>query len=80
MKLQDTVDAEAIAGIISKWTGIPVNSLVQSEREKLTHLEEHLQTSVVGQDETVKLVANAIRRAKAGLQDVSRPLASFLFL
>ncbi|PID34930.1 MAG: type VI secretion system ATPase TssH [candidate division SR1 bacterium] len=80
LKLQDTVDAEAIAGIISKWTGIPVNSLVQSERERLTHLEAHLQTSVVGQDEAVKLVANAIRRAKAGLQDVSRPLASFLFL
>ncbi len=80
LKLQDTVDGEAIAGIISKWTGIPVNSLVQSEREKLMCLEEHLQASVVGQDGAVKLVANAIRRAKAGLQDISRPLASFLFL
>lgn len=69
-----------IAEIISKWTGIPVSNLVQSERERLTHLEQHLQQSVVGQDQAVKAVANAIRRAKAGLQDSSRPLASFLFL
>ena len=78
--IKDVVEAEDIAHVISKWTGIPVTKLIQSEREKLAHLENYLQKSVVGQDHAIKVVANAIRRSRAGLQDPNRPIGSFLFL
>ncbi len=76
----DTVDTEDIASIIAKWTGIPVSKLVASEMEKLTDLESFLRKRVVGQDQALQLVANAIRRARAGLKDPNRPIGSFLFL
>lgn len=77
---KDTVDTEDIATIIAKWTGIPVSKLVASEMEKLTDLESFLRKRVVGQDQALHLVANAIRRARAGLKDPNRPIGSFLFL
>jgi len=77
---KDTVDAEDIAAIISKWTGIPLEKLVASEMEKLVGLEGFLRKRVVGQDQALTLVANAIRRARAGLKDPKRPIGSFLFL
>ena len=77
---KDTVDAEDIAAIIAKWTGIPVSKLVASEIEKLADLESFLRKRVVGQDQALHLVANAIRRARAGLKDPNRPIGSFLFL
>lgn len=69
-----------IAEIISKWTGIPVSKLVESEAQKLLHLEEELHKRVVGQDEAVTAVAEAIQRSRAGLADPNRPIASFIFL
>lgn len=77
---KDTVDAEDIAAIIAKWTGIPVSKLVAGEMEKLADLESFLRKRVVGQDQALHLVANAIRRARAGLKDPNRPIGSFLFL
>lgn len=77
---KDTVDAEDIAAIIAKWTGIPVSKLVASEMEKLADLESFLRKRVVGQDQALHLVANAIRRARAGLKDPNKPIGSFLFL
>ena len=77
---KDTVDTEDIAAIISKWTGIPLEKLVASEMEKLVDLEGFLRKRVVGQDQALTLVANAIRRARAGLKDPKRPIGSFLFL
>ena len=76
----DTVDAEDIAAIIAKRTGIPVSKLVASEMEKLADLESFLRKRVMGQDQALHLVANAIRRARAGLKDPNRPIGSFLFL
>lgn len=78
--LTEEVDEEDIARIVSKWTGIPVSRLLESEREKLLHMEERLRQRVVGQDEALEKVSNAIRRARAGLQDPNRPIGSFLFL
>ncbi len=78
--IKDVVEAEDVAAIISKWTWIPVSKLVESEREKLVHLEDYLKQRVVGQDHAIKAVANAIRRARAGLKDPNRPIGSFLFL
>lgn len=78
--LKEEVDAEDIAEIVSKWTGIPVSKMLESERSKLLRLEEELHKRVVGQDEAVTAVANAIRRARSGLQDVNRPIGSFIFL
>jgi ATP-dependent Clp protease ATP-binding subunit ClpB len=78
--LKEEVDADDIAIVVSEWTGIPVTRMVESERERLTHLEQLLAARVVGQDEAVKAVANAVRRARAGLQDPSRPIGSFIFL
>jgi len=78
--VKEDVDAEDIAEIIAKWTGIPVNKMLQSEREKLLHLEDDLHSKVVGQDEAVTAVADAIRRSRAGLQDPNRPIGSFIFL
>jgi ATP-dependent Clp protease ATP-binding subunit ClpB len=78
--LREEVTDEDIAEVVSKWTGIPVSRLQEGEREKLVKLEEHLHLRVVGQDEAIKAVANAVRRARAGLQDPNRPLGSFIFL
>jgi len=78
--LKEEVDAEEIAEVVSKWTGIPVSKLLESEREKLLRMEEYLHRRVVGQDEAVRAVANAIRRSRAGLQDPNRPIGSFIFL
>lgn len=78
--LKEEVEAEDIAEIISKWTGIPVNKMVESERQKLLGLEEKLHERVVGQEEAIEAVADAIRRSRAGLQDPNRPIGSFVFL
>lgn len=78
--INEEVDAEGIAEIVSRWTGIPVNRMLQSEREKLLELESRLHTRVVGQDEAITAVADAIRRSRAGLQDAKRPIGSFIFL
>ncbi len=78
--LKEEVDEEMIAQVVSRWTGIPVTKLMESEKEKLIHLEERLRKRVVGQDHALKAVANAIRRARAGLQDPNRPIGSFIFL
>ena len=77
---QDIVDSEDVAQVIAKWTGIPVAKLVSTEMQKLADLEGILKKSVVGQEKAVHLVANAIRRARAGLKDPNRPIGSFLFL
>jgi len=74
------VDSQDIAEVISKWTGIPVSKMLQSEREKLLHLESVLHDRVVGQNEPIESVANAIRRSRAGLQDPKKPIGSFIFL
>ena len=76
----EAVTAEHIAGVVSRWTGIPVDKMLEGEREKLLHMETSLGNRVVGQDEAVKAIANAVRRARAGLQDPNRPIGSFLFL
>ena len=80
MYLKEAVDAEDIAEIVSKWTGIPVSRMLESERERLTHLEDELSRRVIGQRVAVTAVANAVRRSRAGLQDPNRPLGSFIFL
>ncbi|RMG23165.1 MAG: ATP-dependent chaperone ClpB [Bacteroidetes bacterium] len=80
MLVKEEVDAEDIAEIVSKWTGIPVSRMLQSERDKLIHLEEELHKRVVGQDEAVRAVAYAIRRSRTGLSNEKRPIGSFLFL
>ena len=78
--LKEEVDAEDIAEVVAKWTGIPVSRMLESERSKLLRLEEELHKRVVGQDEAVSAVADAIRRARAGMQDSERPIGSFIFL
>jgi ATP-dependent Clp protease ATP-binding subunit ClpB len=78
--LKEEVDAEDIAEVVSKWTNIPVSRLMEGEVEKLIHMEERLHQRVIGQDEAVAAVANALRRARAGLQDPNRPIGTFLFL
>jgi ATP-dependent Clp protease ATP-binding subunit ClpB len=78
--VNEEVDAEEIAEVVSRWTGIPVSRMLQSEREKLLSLEAELHKRVVGQDEAIAAVANAIRRSRAGLQDTKRPIGSFIFL
>ncbi len=78
--VREEVTAEDIAEVVSRWTGIPVTRMLQSEREKLLHLEEELHRRVVGQQEAIEAVSNAVRRSRAGLQDPRRPLASFIFL
>ena len=80
MLVKEEVDAEDIAEIVSKWTGIPVTRMLQSEREKLVHLEQELHKRVVGQEEAVEAVADAIRRSRTGLSNEKRPIGSFLFL
>jgi len=78
--LKEEVDAEDIAEVVAKWTGIPVSKMLESERSKLIRLEDELHKRVVGQPEAVSAVANAIRRSRAGLQDINRPIGSFIFL
>jgi ATP-dependent Clp protease ATP-binding subunit ClpB len=78
--LKEEVDAEEIAAIVGRWTGIPVSRLLEGETQKLLHMEERLRDRVVGQDEGLVVVANAVRRARAGLQDPNRPIGSFIFL
>jgi ATP-dependent Clp protease ATP-binding subunit ClpB len=78
--VQEEVTDSDIAAVVSRWTGIPVDRMLEGERDKLLHMEEKLHTRVVGQDEAVVAVSNAVRRARAGLQDPNRPLGSFLFL
>ena len=78
--IKEEVDAEDIADVVSRWTGIPVSRMLQSEREKLLHLEEELHKRVVGQDEAISAVADAVRRNRAGLGDPKRPVGSFIFL
>src|SRR5215216_2782057 len=78
--LKEAVDSEDIAEIVSKWTGIPVSKMLESERERLTRLEEELGQRVIGQEAAVTAVSNAVRRSRAGLQDQNRPLGSFIFL
>jgi ATP-dependent Clp protease ATP-binding subunit ClpB len=78
--LKEEVDAEEIAGIVARWTGIPVSKLLEGETQKLIHMEDNLRQRVVGQDEAVRVVSNAVRRARAGLQDPNRPIGSFIFL
>jgi ATP-dependent Clp protease ATP-binding subunit ClpB len=78
--LSEEVSEEDIANIIAKWTGIPVTKLLEGEVQKLIHLEEHLHKRVIGQDEAIEVVSNAVRRARAGLKDPNRPIGSFLFL
>ncbi|MCF8235843.1 MAG: ATP-dependent chaperone ClpB [Bacteroidales bacterium] len=78
--INEEVGAEEIAEIVSKWTGVPVSRMLQSEREKLLHLEDRLHQRVIGQDEAIQAVSDAIRRSRAGLQDAGRPIGSFIFL
>jgi ATP-dependent Clp protease ATP-binding subunit ClpB len=78
--LKEVVDAEDVAEVVSRWTGIPVSRLMEGEVEKLVHMEERLHERVIGQDEAVEAVANALRRSRAGLQDPDRPIGTFLFL
>ena len=78
--IKEEVDAEDIADVVSRWTGIPVNKMVQSEKDKLLHLEDELHKRVVGQDEAIRAIADAVRRSRAGLNDPRRPIGSFIFL
>ena len=78
--IKEEVTAEDIADVVSRWTGIPVNKMLQSERDKLLHLEQELHLRVVGQDEAIAAVSDAVRRSRAGLQDPKRPIGSFIFL
>ncbi len=78
--IKEEVNAEDIADVVSRWTGIPVSKMMQSEKEKLLHLEDELHKRVIGQDEAIHAIADAIRRSRAGLQDPKRPIGSFLFL
>ena len=78
--IKEEVDAEDIADVVSRWTGIPVNKMLQSERDKLLNLEEELHKRVVGQEEAIEAVADAVRRSRAGLSDPKRPIGSFIFL
>ena len=78
--IKEEVDAEDIAEVVARWTGIPVKRMLQSEREKLLHLEEELHKRVVGQDEAIAALSDAVRRSRAGLQDMKKPIGSFIFL
>ena len=78
--IKEEVDSDDIADVVSRWTGIPVSKMMQSEREKLLHLEEELHKRVIGQDEAISAIADAVRRSRAGLQDPKRPIGSFIFL
>ena len=77
---EQTVQPEDIAKVVSKWTGIPTDKMLSSEREKLLHLEDHLKKRIIGQDEAVEAVANAVRRSRSGISNPNQPIGSFLFL
>ena len=78
--VKEEVDEDDIAAVVARWTGIPVDRLLEGETEKLIHIEERLHRRVIGQDEAVSAVANALRRSRTGLQDPDRPIGSFVFL
>ncbi len=78
--IKEEVDSEDIAEVVARWTGIPVSKMMQSEREKLLHMEDELRKRVVGQEEAIEAVSDAVRRSRAGLQDANRPIGSFIFL
>src|SRR6185295_7971587 len=78
--LNEVVTDQDIAAVVSRWTGIPVDKMMEGEREKLLHMEQSLRERVVGQDEALEIVSNAVRRARAGLQDPNRPIGSFIFV
>lgn len=78
--IKEEIDSDDIAEVVSRWTGIPVNKMMESERSKLLHLEEELHKRVVGQDEAIRAVSDAVRRSRAGLQDARRPIGSFIFI
>ena len=78
--LKEEVDSEDIAEVVAKWTGIPVSRMLQSEREKLLHLEDELGKRVAGQEEAIQALSDAVRRSRAGLQDPKRPIGSFIFM
>ncbi len=78
--IKEEVDSEDIADVVSRWTGIPVSKMMQSEKDKLLHLEDELHKRVIGQDEAITAIADAVRRSRAGLQDPKRPIGSFIFL
>ena len=78
--LKEEVDEEDIAEVVSKWTGIPVSRMLEGEMQKLIHMDDRLRQRVVGQDEAIEAVSNAVRRARAGIQDPNRPIGSFIFL
>ena len=78
--LKEEVDAEDVAEVVAKWTGIPVTRMLEGEKQKLVHMEERMASRVVGQEEAVRAVSNAVRRARSGMQDPNRPFGSFIFL
>ena len=78
--VEEAVLPEHVASVVSRWTGIPVDKMLEGEREKLLHMEEKLGERVIGQEDAVTAVSNAVRRARAGLSDPNRPMGSFLFL
>src|SRR5206468_9282618 len=78
--VKEEVDEDDVAVVVARWTGIPVDRLLEGETEKLIHIEERLHQRVIGQEEAVSAVANALRRARTGLQDPNRPIGSFVFL
>jgi ATP-dependent Clp protease ATP-binding subunit ClpB len=78
--LQEEVTAENVAEVVAKWTGIPVSKMLQTEIEKLLHLEDELHKRVAGQDQAIEMVSDAVRRSRAGLQDPRRPIGSFIFI
>ncbi|MEP7209664.1 MAG: ATP-dependent chaperone ClpB [Alphaproteobacteria bacterium] len=78
--VKEVVDADAIAAVVSRWTGVPVDKMMEGEREKLLHMEDALRNRVVGQDDALEIISNAVRRARAGLQDPNRPIGSFIFV
>merc|ERR1712065_82313 len=78
--IKEEVDSEEVADVVSKWTGIPVSKMLESERAKLLRLEDELRKRVVGQEEAIEAVSDAVRRSRAGLQNPERPIGSFLFM
>jgi ATP-dependent Clp protease ATP-binding subunit ClpC len=79
-QLDEVVDVDDIAQVVAQWTGIPVNQMLETESEKLLHMEERLQQRIVGQEPAVKAISDAIRRARSGLKDPRRPIGSFIFI
>ena len=78
--LREEITEEEIASVVSRWTGVPIKKMLEGEEEKLSHMEETLKNQVIGQDEAIHMVANAIRRSRTGLSEEGRPIGSFMFL